>query len=87
MTRDEKKKIIAKYGQHAKDTGSAQVQIAILTKRITEVSKHLEAHPKDDHTRRGLLKMVGDRRRHLTYLKLNEKDKYEQILSDLKLRK
>lgn len=87
MNRDEKKKIIAKYGAHPKDTGSAQVQIAILTNRINEISKHLETHPKDDHTRRGLLKMVGDRRRHLTYLKLNEKEQYEQILADLKLRK
>ena len=87
MTRDEKKKIIEKYGKHPKDTGSAEVQVAILTHRINEVSKHLEGHPKDNHTRRGLLKLVGDRRRHLTYLKLNEKEKYENILSDLKLRK
>ena len=65
MKRDQKKKILKKHGAHEKDTGSSQVQVAILTERINELSKHLETHPKDDHSRRGLLGLVGKRRTHL----------------------
>lgn len=87
MKRDKKKKVMAKYGLHPKDTGSSKVQIAILTERINELSKHLEDHPKDDHSRRGLLSLVGKRRKHLNYLRLHRKEDYEQVLKQLKLRK
>lgn len=87
MDRDQKKKLMKKYGVHEKDTGSSRVQVAVLTERINELSKHLEGHPKDDHSRRGLLGMVGKRRKHLNYLKLHKKDEYEEVLKELKLRK
>ncbi|MDA1060461.1 MAG: 30S ribosomal protein S15 [bacterium] len=87
MDRTKKKKLMGKYGEHQKDTGSSQVQIAVLTERINELSKHLEEHPKDDHSRRGLLGLVGKRRKHLNYLRLHKKDEYEQLLKKLKLRK
>lgn len=87
MKRTEKKKLIQDYAVHAKDTGSPHVQIAILTKRINDLSKHLEDHPKDQHSRRGLLMMVGKRRKHLNYLRLNNKDDYEKLLDKLQLRK
>ena len=87
MKRDAKKGIIKKYSVHPKDTGSPQVQIAILTERINELSKHLESHAKDNHSRRGLLMMVGKRRKLLNYMRLNEKEEYETLLGKLKLRK
>lgn len=87
MDRTKKKKLMGKYGVHQKDTGSSKVQVAILTERINELSKHLEDHPKDDHSRRGLLAMVGKRRKHLNYLRLHKKEEYEKLLKELKLRK
>lgn len=87
MKRGDKKKVITKYATHPKDTGSPQVQIAILTERINQLSKHLESHAKDNHSRRGLLQMVGRRRKLLNYLRLNEKESYEGLLKELKLRK
>lgn len=78
---------MAKHGVHQKDTGSSHVQIAVLTERINELSKHLELHPKDDHSRRGLLGLVGKRRKHLNYLRLHKKEDYEGLLKSLKLRK
>jgi small subunit ribosomal protein S15 len=87
MKRDKKKKLMGKHGVHEKDTGSSQVQVAILTQRINELSKHLEDHPKDDHSRRGLLGLVGKRRKHLNYLRLHQKDQYEELIKKLKLRK
>lgn len=78
---------MGKYGVHEKDTGSSQVQVAVLTERINELSKHLEDHPKDDHSRRGLLSLVGKRRKHLNYLRLHKKEDYEKLLKNLKLRK
>lgn len=87
MKREKKKKLIGKYGVHQKDTGSSNVQIAVLTERINELSKHLEAHPKDDHSRRGLLAMVGKRRKHLNYLRIHKKEDYERLIAELKLRK
>lgn len=87
MKREKKKKVIGKYGIHKKDTGSSQVQIAILTERINELSKHLEAHSKDDHSRKGLLVLVGKRRKHLNYLRLHKKEDYDSLLKSLKLRK
>lgn len=87
MKRDHKKKIITKNGMHPKDTGSHQVQVAILTERIDQLSKHLEGHPKDNHSRRGLLMMVGKRRKLLNYLKSSNKKGYEELLEKLDLRK
>jgi len=87
MQRTEKKKIIQKYAAHGKDTGSAQVQVAVITERINQLQQHLVDHPKDNHSRRGLLGLVGKRRRHLNYLKLHDKDGYEEIIKKLKLKK
>jgi len=87
MKRIQKKTIIKSYALHPKDTGSPQVQVAILTGRINQLSSHLEEHPKDNHSRRGLLMMVGKRRKLLNYLRLNEKDNYEELTGKLQLRK
>jgi small subunit ribosomal protein S15 len=87
MKRAQKKKIIDTHAEHPKDTGSAQVQVAILSERIKELQDHLTDHPKDNHSRRGLLMMVGKRRKLLNYLRLNNKDKYEEVITKLKLRK
>lgn len=87
MKRASKKKVIQKNQIHEKDTGSAQVQIGILTQRIKDLTKHLETHPKDDHSRRGLLMMVGRRRKLLNYLKIHRGKEYEAIAEALKLKK
>jgi small subunit ribosomal protein S15 len=87
MKHDKKKKVMGKFGTHQKDTGSSQVQVAVLTERINELSKHLEDHPKDDHSRKGLLTLVGKRRKHLNYLRLHKKEDYETLIKSLKLRK
>ena len=87
MKRDKKKKIIVKFAKHDKDTGSAQVQIAILTERINELTGHLQAHKKDNHSRRGLLLMVGKRRKLLNYIKNSKPEVYEEVLKGLELRK
>ena len=87
MKRTSKKKVIQKHQIHEKDTGSAQVQIAILTQRIKELTQHLESHPKDDHSRRGLLMMVGKRRKLLNYLKIHRGKEYEAISDALKIKK
>lgn len=85
--RDTKKKVIATYAKHDKDTGSAQVQIAILTKRINELTDHLKEHKKDNHSRRGLLLMVGKRRKLLNYLKNSKPEVYDEVIKGLELRK
>lgn len=87
MKRAHKKKVIEKNALHPKDTGSHQVQVAVLTERITELSKHLEEHPKDHHSRRGLLMMVGKRRKLLNYMRTANKKGYEELLEKLDLRK
>lgn len=87
MKRTKKKTIIQTHAIHPKDTGSPQVQIAILTERINMLSKHLEEHPKDNHSRRGLLMMVGKRRKLLNYLRMNAKSEYDALLEKLELRK
>lgn len=87
MKRDQKKKVITKFAKHTKDTGSPQVQIAILTKRINELTEHLKEHKKDNHSRRGLLLMVGKRRKLLNYLKNSKPEAYEEVLKSLSLRK
>lgn len=87
MQRNKKKKLIQKHQIHEKDTGSTQVQIAILSERIKELTVHLADHPKDDHSRRGLLMMVGKRRKMLNYLRLHHKKEYEQLAEALKITK
>lgn len=85
--REDKKEIISQFSIHPKDTGSSKVQVAILTQKINQLSEHLESHPKDDHSRRGLLGLVGKRRKHLNYLRLHDKETYESLLESLQLRK
>ena len=87
LSTKDKKKIMDKYGTHEKDTGSADVQIAIFTQRIEELSEHLKTHPKDNHSRRGLLKMVSKRRRLLDYLGKTDEKRYGSIVKKLKLKK
>ncbi len=82
----DKKQLIEKFSQHQSDTGSPQVQVAILTTRINELTEHLQIHPKDVHSRRGLLMMVGKRRKLLNYLKTTDENAYEEILNKLQLR-
>jgi small subunit ribosomal protein S15 len=82
----EKDAIIKKYRTHKDDTGSPEVQIAILTEEIKRVSEHLKTHRKDNHSRRGLLKMVGNRRRLMRYLKNEDQKRYEKIADKLKLK-
>jgi small subunit ribosomal protein S15 len=77
---------IGNHRKHETDTGSSQVQVAVLTERINYLTEHFRAHKKDHHGRRGLLKMVGQRRRHLDYLKRTEIDTYRKLVADLGLR-
>lgn len=86
LAKDKKVKIIKKYQTHAGDTGSSQVQIAILTAEIDELSEHLKAHHKDHSSRRGLLRKVGERRRLLRYMKKEDATGYEEIVKKLKLK-
>ncbi len=87
LTLEQKQDIIKKYQQHENDTGSPEVQIAILTHRINYLTEHLKTHQKDFHSRRGLLKMVGQRRRFLSYLKSVDIDRYRKIITELGIRK
>ena len=82
-----KQEIIEKYAIHEGDTGSPEVQIALLTERINHLNEHLKVHKKDSHSRRGLLKMVGQRRGLLNYLKDKDIERYRTILASLNLRK
>lgn len=82
-----KQEIIAKYGRTPNDTGSPEVQIALLTARITLLTDHLKSHKKDHHSRRGLLKMVGRRRNMLNYLKKKDINRYRAVIEKLGLRK
>lgn len=87
MEEMKKKSIIESFRSHDSDTGSPEVQIALLTERINHLNEHLKVHKKDFHSRRGLLKMVGKRRNMLNYLKKKEIDKYRQLIEKLGLRK
>jgi len=87
MTADQKRDIVAKYGQDDQDTGSTAVQVALLTARIEQVSGHLQANRKDHHGRRGLLTMVGKRKRLLSYLERTEYEAYKALIADLGLRR
>ena len=87
VTKEQKEQIIAEYGRTAGDTGSPEVQIAILTARINDLTDHFKANPKDHHSRRGLLKMVGQRRGLLDYLKKTNLDGYRALIEKLGIRK
>jgi small subunit ribosomal protein S15 len=87
LTKDAKAGIIAEHARTTGDTGSAEVQIAVLTQRIGELTEHLKLHTQDHHSRRGLLKMVGRRRRLLEYLKRRDIERYREIIAKLGLRR
>ncbi|MEI3392794.1 MAG: 30S ribosomal protein S15 [Clostridia bacterium] len=87
ISKESKAEIIAKYKRDEKDTGSPEVQIALLTERINELTEHLKVHKKDNHSRRGLLKMVGKRRNLLNYLAKKDVNRYREIVAKLGLRK
>jgi small subunit ribosomal protein S15 len=86
MKRAQKKKVIKKHSTHGSDTGSPQVQIAILSEKIKQLTEHLKTHKKDNSSRRGLLGMVGQRRKLLNYLKGRDPESYEKLVSKLKIR-
>ena len=85
--REVKEKIVGDYKTHGTDTGSSQVQIALLTQRINELTEHFKVHSKDNHSRRGLLKMVSRRRKLLDYLRLRDINEYHEIIKKLGLRR
>ena len=87
MLKSEKTEIIKKYARHEGDTGSPEVQIAVLTKRINDLTEHLRVNKKDHHSRRGLLKMVGQRRSLLNYLTKVDIERYRAIIAELGIRK
>lgn len=87
ISKEKKAEIIKTYGRTPQDTGSPEVQIALLTERILELNAHLKVNKKDHHSRRGLLKMVGQRRNLLAYLKKKDLDSYRQLIEKLGLRK
>ncbi len=87
LTKETTQKVIEKYGKNPKDTGQTEVQVALLTTRIRELTEHLKTHKKDHHSRRGLLKMVGQRRRLLNYLSKMDIARYRTIIKELGIRR
>jgi small subunit ribosomal protein S15 len=87
LTKEAKQELISKHGANDQDTGSTEVQIAMLTRRINELTEHLRTHPKDHYSRRGLLKLVGQRRRLLDYLKRKDSERYGDLIRRLGIRK
>ena len=87
MTKEEKLEIVKKFGTNEKDSGKPEVQIALLTKRINDLTEHFNAHKKDHHSRRGLMMMVGKRRRLLDYLAGKDIERYRTIIKELNIRK
>ena len=87
MTKERKQEVINSFKREANDTGSSEVQIALLTERINELTEHLKVHKKDNHSRRGLLQMVGKRRNLLNYLAKKDLEKYREVVEKLNLRK
>lgn len=87
ITKEKKQEIMKEYARSEGDTGSPEVQVAVLTERINELTEHLRSHAKDHHSRRGLLKMVGQRRGLLAYLKKNDIERYRSLIERLGLRK
>jgi small subunit ribosomal protein S15 len=87
LTQERKQELIEKFGRSDGDTGSTEVQVALLTERINELTEHLRSHRKDHHSRRGLLMLVGKRRRLLQYLERSDLERYRQVVADLGLRR
>ncbi len=87
LTNEKKSELIGKHGRGDGDTGSAEVQVALMTERINELTGHLRTHPKDHHSRRGLLMLVGKRRRMLRYLERSDLERYRALVSELGLRR
>ena len=87
LTSEQKTEIFKNYGHHSKDTGSVEVRIAMLTQRINELTEHFRTHSKDHHSRRGLLKMVGQRRRLLNYMIRKDIEKYRELIRRLNIRR
>jgi small subunit ribosomal protein S15 len=87
LTAEAKREIVTRHGRGENDTGSTEVQVALLTARINELTEHLRAHSKDHHSRRGLLMLVGKRRRLLQYLQRTDIDRYRQLIQELGLRR
>jgi len=87
LLQEKKKDIIGQYRKHEKDTGSSEVQVALLTERIRYLTEHFKVHKRDHHSRRGLLKLVGQRRRLLNYLQKNKVDQYRMLIEKLGLRR
>ena len=87
LKKDKKENLIGSYRAHGKDTGSPEVQVALLSERITYLTEHFKTHAKDHHSRRGLLKLVGQRRRLLDYLKSKDSERYAELIKRLGIRK
>jgi small subunit ribosomal protein S15 len=87
LTTEVKREIVEKHGHSASDTGSAEVQVAMLTRRINDLTEHLQQHAKDHHSRRGLLMLVGRRRRFLNYLQKKDLERYRALIKELGLRR
>lgn len=87
LKKTKKAKVIEEFKVHESDTGSAEVQIAILTEQIKQLTRHLKKHPKDNHSRHGLLKMVAKRKKFLDYLKKEDEERYKKLIKKLELKK
>jgi small subunit ribosomal protein S15 len=87
LTQERKSEIVAKFGENAQDTGNSRVQIALLTERINHLTEHMREHKKDHHSRRGLLMLVGQRRRFLNYLQKKDLEGYRELIRELGLRR
>jgi small subunit ribosomal protein S15 len=87
LTKEVKEEIVSKHGANTSDTGSTEVQVALLTRRINDLTEHLRSHPKDHYSRRGLLKLVGRRRRFLNYLQKHDLEGYRALIKELGLRR
>ena len=86
ISKERKAELTAKFGKNAQDTGNSKVQVAILSERIKELTEHMKSHKKDFHTRRGLLMLVGKRRRLLSYIKKNDINEYRELIKELGIR-
>lgn len=87
VTQERKRELISQFGNGENDTGKTEVQVALLTERINDLTEHLRSHKKDHHSRRGLLMLVGKRRRLLNYLQRSDVDRYRSLIAELKLRR
>ena len=87
LTKEKKSELVKKFGDNERDTGKADVQVALLTERINQLTEHFKVHKKDNHSRRGLLKMVGRRRRLLDYIKTKDIERYRAVIKELGLRR